>query len=135
MKTTVAQNYKGNTVSIFGNFHYICMQVKKYFITLFLKGGLKFINSLDTQLQKKVLYNIQRAEYTIDEELFKKIRGNIWEFRTNYMKIQIRLLAFWYKQEDGETKVIVTHGFSKKTWQVPDKEIRRAENIRKQYFN
>lgn len=111
------------------------MQTQKQFTTHFLKGGLKFINSLDARLQKKVLYNIQHAEYSVDAELFKKVRGNIWEFRTNYMKTQIRLLAFWYKQEDGETKVIVTHGFSKKTWQVPDKEIRRAENIRKQYFN
>lgn len=111
------------------------MQTQKQFTTHFLKGGLKFINSLDARLQKKVLYNIQHAEYSVDAELFKKVRGNIWEFRTNYMKTQIRLLAFWHKQVNSETKVLVTHGFSKKTWQIPDKEINRAENIRKQYFN
>jgi hypothetical protein len=33
-----------------------------------------------------------------------------------------------------ETLVIVTHGFIKKVDKVPTKEIERAENLRKKYF-
>ncbi len=117
-------------VSIFGYFFYICMQQKKYFSTYFLKEADRFLKSLDLQTQKKILFNLEYAQYRIDAELFKKIRGDIWEFRTNFSKSQIRLLAFWDKRKKDDTHVIVTHGFIKKTWEVPEKEIKKAESAR-----
>jgi len=44
------------------------------------------------------------------------------------------LLAFWDRTENKETLVIATHGFIKKVDKVPAKEIERAENLRKKYF-
>jgi hypothetical protein len=44
------------------------------------------------------------------------------------------LLAFWDKTDNKETLVIATHGFIKKVDKVPAKEIERAENLRKKYF-
>lgn len=68
----------------------------------------------------------------MDKELFKKLNDNIWEFRTRYMGMTYRLLAFW----DNETGnlVVATHGFIKKTQKTPENEIARAEALRKEYF-
>ena len=41
--------------------------------------------------------------------------------------------AFWDTEE--ETLVIATHGIVKKTQKTPLKEIAKAEEIRKEYFN
>jgi len=117
-------------VSIFGYFFYICMQQKRYFSTYFLKEADRFLKSLDLQTQKKVLLNIRYAQYRLDPELFKKIRGDIWEFRTNFSKTQIRFLAFWDKRKRDDTQVILTHGFVKKSWEIAEKEIKKAESAR-----
>lgn len=83
---------------------------------------------------KKILYNIDLAEQTNDPRLFKKLKDEIWEFRTKYEGLQIRLLAFWDKTGNEQTLVIATHGFIKKVDKVPGKEIDRAVRIREQYF-
>ncbi|WP_195415034.1 type II toxin-antitoxin system RelE/ParE family toxin, partial [Bacteroides finegoldii] len=43
--------------------------------------------------------------------------------------------AFWDKVDGVDTLVIATHGFIKKTQKTPSKEITKAEEIRKIYFN
>ena len=81
-------------------------------------------------------YNIAKAKFVIDPELFKKLDDtDIWEFRTFYNKVKYRLLAFWDKDNGTNTLVIATHGFIKKTQKTPPKEIAKAEDIRKAYFN
>ncbi|KAA3168335.1 type II toxin-antitoxin system RelE/ParE family toxin, partial [Akkermansia sp. BIOML-A61] len=52
-----------------------------------------------------------------------------------YNKVKYRLLAFWDKDNGTNTLVIATHGFIKKTQKTPPKEIAKAEDIRKAYFN
>lgn len=105
-----------------------------FFHTIFLEEVDLFIAGLDIKTGKKVLYNIDLAEQTNDPELFKKLQDNIWEFRTKYTGLQIRLLAFWDKTDGKETLVIATHGFIKKEDKVPKNEIERAIKIRKKYF-
>ena len=82
----------------------------------------------------KVLYNIEIAEQTNDPKLFKKLQNDIWEFRTKYAGVQIRLLAFWDKTDASETLVFATHGFIKKVDKIPSNEIDRAKAIRIKYF-
>lgn len=105
------------------------------FRTVFLEGARDFILSLPEQVRSKVVYNIHKVEGGVQSsDLFKKLEGtNIWEFRTRYNGAQYRLFAFWDTKED--TLVVATHGIVKKVWKVPAKEIARAEEIRKQYFN
>lgn len=81
-----------------------------------------------------MFYNIDLAEQTNDPKLFKKLQQDIWEFRTKFGRQQIRLLAFWDKEDKTETLVFATHGFIKKVDRVPTNEIERAINIRKNYF-
>ena len=107
----------------------------QYFQTQFLDEADKFISELDIKTVKKIFYNIEIAEQTNDPKLFKKLQNDIWEFRTKFAGLQIRLLAFWDKTGDHETLVIATHGFIKKVDKVPKNEIERAIRIRTIYFD
>ena len=106
----------------------------QYFETRFLEEAEKFIAGLDKRSIRKLFYNIDLAEQTNDPRLFKKLQGEIWEFRIKHMRLQVRLLAFWDKSTSTHTLVFATHGFIKKTGKIPSKEIARAENIREKYF-
>ena len=106
----------------------------RYFETKFLEEVEEFIAKFDQKTARKIIYNIDLAEQTNDPRLFKKIKNDIWEFRTKYAGLQIRLLAFWDKSDNKETLVIATHGFIKKVDKVPTIEIERTERLRDKYF-
>ncbi len=93
-----------------------------------------FIAELDPKVIKKIFYNIDLAEQTNDPKLFKKLQNDIWELRTKFAGLQIRLLAFWDKSDNNETLVIATHGFIKKVDKVPANEIDRAVRLKDKYF-
>ena len=95
----------------------------------------EFMAQLDIKTAKKILYNIDLAEQTNDPKIFKKLQNDIWEFRTKYSGLQIRLLAFWDKSDNKETLVIATHGFIKKVDKVPSNELERAVRLKEKYFN
>lgn len=107
----------------------------RYFETRFLEEANQFISGLDLKIIKKIFYNIELAEHTNDPKLLKKLQNDIWEFRTKYSGLQIRLLAFWDKTDSKETLVIATHGFIKKVDKVPANEILRALRLKERYFN
>ncbi|MFN5423523.1 MAG: type II toxin-antitoxin system RelE/ParE family toxin [bacterium] len=107
----------------------------RYYETMFLAEAEEFLEGLSPKSIKKVLYNIDLAEQTNDPKLFKKLINEIWEFRTKYEGLQIRLLAFWDKTENKKTLVIATHGFIKKVDKIPSKEIERAIRLKEKYFN
>ena len=93
-----------------------------------------FIRSLPEKAKKKVTYNLLKVEGgEMDKDLFKKLDNtNIWEFRTLFNRICYRLFSFW--DTENETLVIATHGIIKKTQKTPQKEIAKAEQIRRSYF-
>ena len=107
----------------------------RYFETIFLEEADEFISRLDSKTIKKIFYNIDLAEQTNDSKLFKKLQNDIWEFRSKFAGLQIRLLAFWDKTDNKETLVIATHGFVKKVDKVPSNEIDRAIRLKDEYFN
>ena len=109
------------------------VHMKKFDIIL-LEEARDFLLNLDEKPREKVLFNFRKAEYINDPKLFKKLTSEIWEFRTEYNSIQYRFLAFWDKRATS-TLVVSTHGFIKKTDKVPNKEIEKAETVRKIYFN
>lgn len=75
----------------------------------------EFLNELSEKARNKIIYNIRKAQVINDNELFKKLNENVWEFRTLHNKIKYRLFAFWDKTDKSETVVISTHGIEKKT--------------------
>jgi phage-related protein len=99
-----------------------------------LPDAVDFLEKLDNKAREKVYYNIKKAQFVNDNELFKKLNECIWEFRTLYSGQAYRLFSFWDNVDGKETLVIATHGILKKTQKTPSKEIKRAEEIRKQYL-
>ena len=93
-----------------------------------------FLNDLNEKARKKIIYNMRKAQAVNDSELFKKLNDNVWEFRTLHSKTYYRLFAFWDKTDNNETLVLATHGIIKKTKKTPKSEIKKAEEIRKIYF-
>lgn len=106
----------------------------RYFETKFMEEANEFVAKLDPKTIKKIFYNIDLAEQTNDPKLFKKLQNDIWELRTKFAGLQIRLLAFWDKTDSKETLVIATHGFVKKVDKVPANEINRAIKLKDKYF-
>ena len=100
----------------------------------FLPEAVEFMESLDQKSQQKIYYNIKKAQFTNDPELFKKLNDNIWEFRTFYNKTHFRIFAFWDKSQGQQTLVLSTHGLIKKTDRTPKTDLEKAERIREQYF-
>ena len=94
-----------------------------------------FLRQQPFKAQRKIAYNIRKLESGIMvKELFEKLEGsNIWEIRTLFDGTYYRLFSFW--DTENETLVIATHGIVKKTKKMPTKEIKRAEDIRREYFN
>ncbi|MBK8516509.1 MAG: type II toxin-antitoxin system RelE/ParE family toxin [Saprospiraceae bacterium] len=107
----------------------------RYFETRFLEEADEFISGLDPKTIKKIFYNIDLAEQTNDPKLLKKLQNDIWEFRTKYGGLQIRLLAFWDKTDMKETLIVATHGFIIKIDKVQKNEIDRALRLKYNYFN
>ena len=60
----------------------------------FLDEAVEFLESLDEKTKAKILYNIKLSQYKNDNELFKKLTDNIWEFRTLYKKNLLPIFCF-----------------------------------------
>lgn len=109
------------------------MQTAKFKVE-FSEEAAKFLETLDEKVRDKIIYNITKARFSSDKELFKKLTDEIWEFRTLFNKTHYRLFAFWDKSEKSDTVVISTHGLIKKTDKTPQSDLDKAERARKRYF-
>lgn len=111
------------------------MAQQNQFEVTFMDEVRNFLKTISPPAAKKITYNIRKiAGGEKNNDLFKKLDGSneLWEFRTLYNGIQYRLLAFW--DESEKRLVVATHGFVKKTWKVPSKEIKIAIEQRKKYY-
>ena len=92
------------------------------FKVLFLTEAREFLLGLDEKSRDKIIFNIDKSKIKNDTELFKKLKGEIWEFRTLYNKTYFRIFAFWDKTEKINTLVLATHGIIKKTGKLLKKK-------------
>lgn len=60
-----------------------------------------------------------------NREKFKKIDGALYEFKAD----QLRMPCFF----DSKNRVVITHGFRKKSDDIPPGEIQKAEDVWKNY--
>jgi phage-related protein len=109
--------------------------MKQKFEIVLLDEVWELLDNLEEKTKTKIIYNIDKAKYVNDPELFKKLEDEIWEFRTKYRRLHYRLLSFWDKTDKTETFVVATHGIIKKTSKVPKNEIDKAKSIMKLYFD
>lgn len=99
-----------------------------------MDDAVEFIKSQPRKVQEKITYNMRKvAQGVMDNKLFKKLEASdVWEFRTVFLGNCYRLFAFW--DTESGCLVVATHGIMKKSMKIPAKEIRRAEEIRRKYF-
>lgn len=97
------------------------------FEVIFLTEAREFLLQLDEKSRDKIIFNIDKAKVKTDNELFKKLKGEIWEYRTLYNKTHFRIFAFWDKTNVNHTLVLTTHGIIKKTEKTPEKEIKKQK--------
>ncbi|HHL52435.1 MAG TPA: type II toxin-antitoxin system RelE/ParE family toxin [Flammeovirgaceae bacterium] len=108
--------------------------MKSKFEIVFLENVIDFFESIEDKARDKIIFNIHLVRKSNDPKLFKKLEDEIWEFRTLYNKKQYRLFAFWDKTTETKTLVVATHGIIKKTQKIPTKEILKAKELKKRYF-
>ena len=96
--------------------------------------AVEFLYTLDQKAREKIIYNLDKSRQVNNPKLFKKLTGEIWEFRTLYSGQQYRLLAFWDKRDKQNVLVVATHGIVKKTRKVPKGKLVVAEDLRQKYF-
>ena len=94
-----------------------------------------FLDSLPPKDRAKLLAIISKTEeHGLDVakkmKWVKKLRDGINELRSKQGSDIQRVLYF---QEVG-TKYVITHGFTKKTDQIPEQEIEHAKNLMKGYL-
>ncbi len=93
-----------------------------------------FLDSLTAKEAQKVTWVLQLLEEqdNIPKTYFKKLvdTEEIWEVRAQSGNNIFRLLGFF----DGNSWVVLTHGFQKKTQKTPANEIRKAEKLRRDYL-
>ena len=94
-----------------------------------------FLESLSNKQVEKVFFVLDLIENIniVPRKFFKKLEAtdDIWEVRVQYGNNIFRLFGFF----DGNDLVVLNHAFIKKTQKVPIKEIKIAEQRKKDYFS
>lgn len=92
-----------------------------------------FLDSLDKKMQAKFLMEIRLLEEKgnqLREPYSKALKDGIFELRAKAGSDISRVLYFFYY----EGRIILTHGFIKKTQKTPQSEIEKAKQYRKDFF-
>jgi len=94
----------------------------------------EFLDSLQPKQAQRVTWVLSLVEElrVVPRQYFKKLESteDIWEVRVQSGGNAYRLLGFW----DGPQFVVLCHGLTKKTQQLPRREIRTAEERKNDYF-
>ena len=104
------------------------------FEVLYHEKAVEFMDSIHSTAREKLIYNIEKSKYLLDKNIFKKLLGDIWEFRAESKGVQYRMLAFWMQLPKGRPQVVCVHGFIKKKSKVQSREIETAAIRMKQYL-
>ena len=95
----------------------------------------EYLDSLTEKEVEKVFFILDLIEKIdiVPRKFFKKLEStdDIWEVRVQYGNNIFRLFGFF----DGNDLVVLNHAFTKKTPKVPKKEIKKAEQRKKDYFS
>lgn len=92
----------------------------------------EFYNPLPQKVKDKVDYVLQIiiSVQRISTKFFKHLEDGIYEIRIESGSNIYRIFTFF----DDNKLVILLHGFHKKTQKTPRKEIERAKQLRRQYY-
>ena len=98
------------------------------------KPSLDFINTLEVKLKAKIFRDLGLLENKGNElrlPYSQHLDDGIFELRIIQGNNIVRHLYFFII----EKKIVITHGFRKKTQKTPPSEIQRAKDYRTDYLN
>ena len=94
-----------------------------------------YLESLSNKQVEKIFFVLDIVEQLdiVPKKFFKKLEAtdDIWEVRVQHGNNIFRLLGFF----DINDLVVLNHAFTKKTQKIPHKEIKIAEQRKKDYFS
>jgi len=94
-----------------------------------------YLEPLSNKQVEKVFFVLDLIENNniVPRKFFKKLEAtdDIWEVRVQHGNNIFRLFDFF----DGNNLVVLNHAFAKKTQKTPKKEIKIAEQRKKEYFS
>jgi phage-related protein len=95
----------------------------------------QFLDSLESKEAQKILWVLKLIKELdrIPSQYFKKLTGTeeIWECRVKTKSKTIRIFGFF---ANGGT-LVLTHGYAKKSQRTDARQIKLAENYRRDYFS
>lgn len=92
-----------------------------------------FVSSLSNDEANKLrrALDLFKVETRMPRHYIKFIRDGIYEFRVNYGNNEIRVFFIY----DGDTVVVLFNAFRKKPPKTPDREIKKAIRLKKEYYD
>lgn len=99
-----------------------------------MRDAVVFIEQQEPNVQRKILYNMTKAQYSNDPILFKKLNQQIWEFRTLYNRNYYRIFSFWVSSNSILPVVVSTHGIIKKSKKIEKQDLSKAQASRLNYL-
>ncbi len=93
---------------------------------------LDFISTLDEGAVNKITYvlDMLKTQPRIPEKFVRFIRDGIFEIRAEY---ESNIYRVFFCFDEGYI-VILFNGFQKKTQKTPEREIRKAIELKKEYY-
>ena len=95
---------------------------------------VNFYKSQDAKVQEKIEYvlDLVRFERQVPKKFYKLLENTdgIWEVKVITTFKSIRILCF----QDKGNLVVLTNCFLKKTQKTPQREIKMAEKLKKEYL-
>ena len=70
--------------------------MKKNFDVELLEEARVFLESLGNKERNKILYNIRKAQYINDNELFKKLNDHIWTYISSFRMYQLNFNTLFF---------------------------------------
>jgi phage-related protein len=94
----------------------------------------EFLDSLSAKQAQKIVWVlklIQELEI-VPRQYFKKLisTNDLWQVRVQIANGTVRIICFF----DGNNVIILSHAFLKKTQKLPSKDIKIAEQRKRDYF-
>lgn len=111
--------------------------LKKPIDIIFLKEAEKYFNNLPQKVKDKFTIAFFKTKNGYKGDWFEKLKETegIFEFRRRDQNKFYRIFAFWDADLENKTLIVGTHGIDKKSNKTPSKEIKKAETIKRKYFN